>query len=41
MVTGALSPAGALSDGHDAFAVASDPHQVRMARFSAKAEARV
>lgn len=41
MVTGALSPAGALSDGHDAIAVASDAHQARMARFSAKAEARV
>lgn len=41
MVTGALSPTEALNDGHDAIAVASDAHQARMARFSARAEARV
>lgn len=36
MVTGALSPAEALRDGHDAIAVASDAHEARMARFSEK-----
>jgi hypothetical protein len=34
MVTGALSPAGALSAGQDAIADASDAHDARMARFS-------
>ncbi len=36
MVTGALSPSGTLSDGHDAIAVASDAHEARMARFPEK-----
>src|ERR1700749_3440499 len=35
MVTGAFSPSGALSDGQDAIAEASEAHDARMARFSA------
>ena len=35
MVTGALSPVGALSAGHEAIADASDAQDARMARFSA------
>lgn len=34
MVTGAFSPSGARSEGHDAIAEASDAHEARMARFS-------
>ena len=35
MVTGAFNPSGALSDGQDAIAEASEAHEARMARFSA------
>lgn len=34
MVTGALSPVGALRAGQDAIADASDAHDASMARFS-------
>ena len=34
MVTGAFSPSGARSEGHDAIAEASEAHEARMARFS-------
>ena len=34
MVTGALRPAGARSDGQEAIAAASDAQDARMARFS-------
>ena len=36
MVTGAFSPAGARSEGHDAIAEASEAHEASMARFSGK-----
>lgn len=36
MVTGALRPSGARSDGHDAIADASEAHEARIARFSAR-----
>ena len=35
MLTGAFNPSGALSDGQDAIAEASEAHEARMARFSA------
>jgi hypothetical protein len=34
MVTGAFSPSGARSAGHDAIAEASEAHEANMARFS-------
>ena len=36
MVTGAFSPSGARSDGHDAIADASEAQEARIARFSAR-----
>jgi hypothetical protein len=40
MVTGAFNPSGALSDGQDAIAEASEAHEARMARFKRKARMR-
>jgi len=34
MITGAFSPSGARSEGHDAIAEASEAQEARMARFS-------
>ena len=34
MVTGAFNPAGALSEGHDAIAEASEAQEARIALFS-------
>ena len=39
MLTGALSPSGARKAGQDAMADASDAHDARMARFSARLSA--